>query len=81
MESKMKEATPDVITELQNCEIDTIMATGDNILTAVSVAGLSGIIDSSFPTFCGELIEDNTARGPYIRWSRSGDQNYANMSI
>ena len=81
MESKMKEATPDVITELQNCEIDTIMATGDNILTAVSVAGLSGIIDSTLPTFCGELIEDNTARGPYISWSRSGDQSKANVSI
>ena len=39
MENKMKDVTSDVIKTLQDCEVDTIMATGDNVLTAISVAG------------------------------------------
>lgn len=38
MENKMKPVTHDVIQTLQNCEVGTIMATGDNVLTAISVA-------------------------------------------
>ena len=36
--NKLKEKTKGSIKELQNADIDTIMATGDNILTAISVA-------------------------------------------
>ena len=39
MENKMKEETKGVIDILQECELGTIMATGDNVLTAISVAG------------------------------------------
>eukprot|EP00353_Schmidingerella_taraikaensis_P019211 CAMPEP_0185614500 /NCGR_PEP_ID=MMETSP0436-20130131/31897_1 /TAXON_ID=626734 ORGANISM="Favella taraikaensis, Strain Fe Narragansett Bay" /NCGR_SAMPLE_ID=MMETSP0436 /ASSEMBLY_ACC=CAM_ASM_000390 /LENGTH=65 /DNA_ID=CAMNT_0028249395 /DNA_START=919 /DNA_END=1116 /DNA_ORIENTATION=+ len=46
------------------------MATGDNILTAVSVAGQCGIIDASKPTFCGDLARDNRTGDPYILWRR-----------
>ena len=39
MENKMKEVTKEVIQTLSECEVSTIMATGDNVLTAISVAG------------------------------------------
>ena len=38
MENKMKSVTKEVIDTLQECEVGTIMATGDNVLTAISVA-------------------------------------------
>lgn len=39
MENKLKDVTKEVIDTLQQCEVGTIMATGDNVLTAISVAG------------------------------------------
>ena len=38
MENKLKKETNGVIRELNECKIRTIMATGDNVLTAISVA-------------------------------------------
>lgn len=38
MQNKLKPITASVIKELNDCEVRTIMATGDNILTAISVA-------------------------------------------
>jgi len=38
MENKLKPETTGVIEDLQKCKIRTIMATGDNALTAISVA-------------------------------------------
>lgn len=38
MENKLKPQTIGVINELQRCNIKTIMATGDNVLTGISVA-------------------------------------------
>jgi cation-transporting ATPase 13A2 len=37
MENQLKEATRPTIETLNNCNIRTIMATGDNTLTAISV--------------------------------------------
>lgn len=38
MENKLKIQTNSVIKTLNECKIRTIMATGDNVLTAISVA-------------------------------------------
>jgi P-type E1-E2 ATPase len=38
MENKLKPATQPTIETLNKCKIRTIMATGDNTLTAISVA-------------------------------------------
>lgn len=38
MENRLKEATKGTIKTLNDCKIRTIMATGDNTLTAISVA-------------------------------------------
>jgi cation-transporting ATPase 13A3/4/5 len=38
MENKLKSQTTGVIEILKDCNIRTVMATGDNVLTAISVA-------------------------------------------
>lgn len=43
-ENKLKEVTPKIIGQLNVCNIRTIMATGDNTLTAISVARHCGIL-------------------------------------
>ena len=45
MENKMKDVTKGVIDTLTECDVKTIMATGDNVLTAISVAGQCGIVE------------------------------------
>lgn len=62
MENKMKEVTKEVIDTLQECEIETIMATGDNVLTAISVAGQCGIIDIENQVWLGDLSEDEVTK-------------------
>lgn len=43
-ENKLKAVTPGIIEQLNLCKIRTIMATGDNTLTAISVARHCGIL-------------------------------------
>ena len=44
MQNKLKPVTTKVIKELNEANIRTIMATGDNVLTAISVARECNII-------------------------------------
>lgn len=69
MENKMKEQTKGVIETLQACEYGTIMATGDNVLTAISVAGQCGIIDRQNQVFLGDLSLDQATNKPFVIWS------------
>ena len=55
MENKMKDETNDVIKTLQECEVGTIMATGDNVLTAISIARQCGIIKKLDTLYLGDL--------------------------
>ena len=45
MENKLKDVTRAVILELKSANIKTVMVTGDNALTGVSVARQCGIIE------------------------------------
>jgi cation-transporting ATPase 13A3/4/5 len=38
MENKLKSQSSAILENLNNCKLRTIMATGDNVLTAISVA-------------------------------------------
>jgi cation-transporting ATPase 13A3/4/5 len=38
MENKLKAKSANVLRNMNECEIRTVMATGDNVLTAISVA-------------------------------------------
>ena len=70
MENRMKEVTTSVIETLQTCEVETIMATGDNVLTAISVALQCGIIEKNKSVYLGDLAENIRRGGPYIEWTR-----------
>ncbi|PIA91964.1 putative cation-transporting ATPase [Cercospora beticola] len=56
-ENKLKETTTDIITELREANIRTVMCTGDNILTAISVARECGVIDKSAHCFVPHFVE------------------------
>ena len=57
----MKPATTNVIEILNNANIRTVMATGDNVLTAVSVGRECSIIDSETEVFLGDLRSEGGA--------------------
>ena len=56
-ENKLKDATKQVIKELNNASIRQIMCTGDNILTAISVARECSLIDRDAHCFIPHFSE------------------------
>ncbi|KAL1958314.1 hypothetical protein VTO42DRAFT_4631 [Malbranchea cinnamomea] len=58
-ENKLKPSTTGVIAELREANIRNVMCTGDNILTAVSVARECGIIREDFQCFVPYFVEGN----------------------
>ncbi|MFS8159982.1 MAG: hypothetical protein ACMG6E_07185, partial [Candidatus Roizmanbacteria bacterium] len=58
MQNKLKPVSTGVIETLNNANIRTVMATGDNVLTAVSVGRECSIIDAETEVFLGELKND-----------------------
>jgi cation-transporting ATPase 13A2 len=58
MENKLKPETIGTVQILQEAEVRVVMATGDNILTATSVARQCKIIDEKKRTLMGDLVEN-----------------------
>ena len=56
-ENKLKQATTETITELNQAGIRNVMCTGDNILTAVSVARECGMVSKSEQCFIPHIVE------------------------
>ena len=83
----MKDVTKEVIETLQECDVGTIMATGDNVLTAISVAGQCGIIDRMKQVYLGDLSIDEQTNKPFVIWqnqslkSRNFSMQDRSMSI
>lgn len=69
MENKLKKETNGVIQVLNECKIRTIMATGDNVLTAISVARQCSILNQENEVFLGELIKDSQNGLERIEWT------------
>ena len=63
MQNKLKPVTTSIIQQLNKANIRTIMATGDNMLTAISVGRECNIIDSSAEVFLGDI---KSAKGKEI---------------
>ena len=59
MENKLKSETFQAISNLKNANIRTIMCTGDNMLTALSVSRECQIIDSHNENVCLVEVGDN----------------------
>ena len=73
MENKLKEATRGVIKTLNDCKIRTLMATGDNTLTAISVGRGCNILDENEQVFFCEV------NNGVLEWKSStvlDDDNY-----
>ena len=68
MENKLKEASAPTIQTLQDAHIKTLMATGDNGLTAIAVGRDCGIINHEVPAYLGDL-ERNPEGGYQITWT------------
>lgn len=59
-ENKLKPTTVEVLKELLNSNIGAVMVTGDNILTAISVARECGMIERSAHCFVPHFVEGKT---------------------
>lgn len=57
MQNKLKEATNGIIQTLNQANIRTIMATGDNVLTAISVGRQCNIVDAETEVFLGDVVK------------------------
>ena len=58
MQNKLKPVTKNNNKNHKNTKNRTIMATGDNVLTAISVARECSIIDSEIEVFLGDVKKD-----------------------
>lgn len=57
MENKLKPETKPIIQQLQSANVRTIMVTGDNILTAISVAKQCSLVNPNQRVYLGDLSE------------------------
>ncbi|KAK4156495.1 hypothetical protein C8A00DRAFT_12607 [Chaetomidium leptoderma] len=76
-ENKLKPTTAPVIKELLDSNIGTVMVTGDNILTAISVARECGMIDKTAHCFVprfltGDMRDPNAS----LQWESIDNQAY-----
>ena len=60
MENKVKNATKPTIKTLNDCDIRTIMATGDNILTAIAVGKECNFLSNDLVNvYFGDMSDEN----------------------
>ena len=73
MENRLKPVSVGVIRELKNAKIRTIMVTGDNILTAVSVARDCGIVpdDEDIIRCKAEMVD----KAPRVAWVKLANRS------
>ncbi|KAI0012819.1 hypothetical protein F4779DRAFT_566997 [Xylariaceae sp. FL0662B] len=76
-ENKLKPTTATVLKELTESNIGSIMVTGDNILTAISVARNCGLVDKNAHCFVPHFAEGNS-RDPNaeLQWESIDDAAY-----
>ncbi|KAK9462203.1 uncharacterized protein V1516DRAFT_711632 [Lipomyces oligophaga] len=60
-ENKLKPSTKGIILELEDANIRTVMCTGDNVLTAISVAKECGLVSDAVPIYVPHIIIADTA--------------------
>lgn len=71
MENKLKNETVDVIKMLNQCKVRTIMATGDNVLTAISVARQCAILNEESEVYLADVIYDRLTGTEKLEWKSS----------
>jgi magnesium-transporting ATPase (P-type) len=58
LENKLKQQSQPTIEILKEAKVRTIMATGDNLMTAVAIAKQSSILNKEKPVLAAELEKD-----------------------
>jgi cation-transporting ATPase 13A3/4/5 len=78
-ENKLKPQTTPIIAELKRAMIRNIMCTGDNILTAISVAKECGLIENNStvfaPTFVKTADTENENQRTELHWESIDEQH------
>jgi cation-transporting ATPase 13A2 len=69
MQNKLKSATIKALAELNEADIRTIMATGDNMLTAISVGRKCGIVQEEQTVYLADLVFNNKTKQEELHWS------------
>ncbi|ODA83826.1 hypothetical protein RJ55_02342 [Drechmeria coniospora] len=77
-ENKLKPASAGVLKELRDSNIGTVMVTGDNILTAISVARECGLVDRHTHCFVPRFVRGD-ARDPTaeLQWESIDNSIYS----
>ncbi|KAM9582993.1 polyamine-transporting ATPase 13A3 isoform 3-T5 [Trichechus inunguis] len=68
MQNKLKQETPAVLAALHNADIRTVMVTGDNMLTALSVARDCGMILPQDKVIIAEALPPKDGKVAKINW-------------
>lgn len=78
MENKLKEVSSDILKVMNDCGVRTVMATGDNVLTAISVARQCKMLDPSKQVYLGEL--STSGDKPRVKWTLTGAYTPGSLS-
>ncbi|CAL9696093.1 unnamed protein product [Knipowitschia caucasica] len=68
MQNKLKTETPGVLRDLHQAHIRTVMVTGDNMLTAISVARDCGMISPQDKVIIAEAFPPHDGQSARINW-------------
>uniref|UniRef100_A0A3B3Z9F2 P-type ATPase A domain-containing protein n=1 Tax=Periophthalmus magnuspinnatus TaxID=409849 RepID=A0A3B3Z9F2_9GOBI len=68
MQNKLKAETPDVLKDLHQAHIRTVMVTGDNMLTAISVARDCGMIPPQDTVIIADALPPHDGQSARINW-------------
>ena len=68
MQNNLKPVSKTTIQELNECDMRTIMATGDNLLTAASVAKKCLILKPNIKVYCGDIAVSKDSGKSFIDW-------------
>ncbi|XP_029472775.1 probable cation-transporting ATPase 13A4 [Rhinatrema bivittatum] len=84
LENRLKVETKPVLEELNNAQIRTVMITGDNLKTAITVAKNSGLVSGSGKVILIEANEPVGSGPACITWTLTGEQKqkeYGNHEV
>eukprot|EP01017_Pseudomicrothorax_dubius_P012962 TRINITY_DN15550_c0_g1_i1.p1 TRINITY_DN15550_c0_g1~~TRINITY_DN15550_c0_g1_i1.p1 ORF type:complete len:105 (-),score=13.90 TRINITY_DN15550_c0_g1_i1:33-347(-) len=68
MENRVKDVTSKIIGDLNAAQIRTVMVTGDNALTAISVGRQCGIVKPKQRVFLGDVLTSHDNEEGTITW-------------
>ena len=66
MQNRLKEATTPSLNALREANVRSIMATGDNALTAVAVARECGLIPRDAHVFLGDTVKKSNGKDKIV---------------